>query len=116
MCDLKINLFNGFMSVEAGVFTVGGKGDVNAVVWSILTHKTRRRLVLCVSVCFGDDAQEKRGGLIWTEGGWNNQVLGWFQHQELHHFAGVHVGFGLGHGRVALKEGGWKLSIVGLVL
>lgn len=40
-----------------------------------------------MSVCFGDDAQEERGGLIWAEGGWNNQVLARLHHQELHHFA-----------------------------
>lgn len=76
----------------------------------------RRWLLLCMSVCFGDDAQEERGGLIWTEGGWNNQVLARLQHQELHHFAWVHVGLGLGDGRMRFEEGGRKLSVVCLVL
>lgn len=49
-----------------------------------------------MSVCFGKDAQAARGGLIWIEGGRNNVVLARFQHQELHHLALVHVGFGLG--------------------
>lgn len=69
-----------------------------------------------MSVCFGDDAEEERGGLIWTEGGWNNQVLARLHHQELHHFAWVHVGLGLGDGRISFEEGGRKLSVVCLVL
>lgn len=97
-------------------FSLWKEDKILTLQFVIIDRQDAKALLLCMSVCFGDNAQEEGGGLIWTEGGRNHQVLAGLQHQELHHFAGVHVGLGLGDGRIRFEEGGRKLSVVCHVL
>lgn len=65
---------------------------------------------------FREDGEDEGSGLIGLEGGRYNHVFTGFQHQELHHLAGIQVGFSLGDSWATAEERRWELPHMSLEL
>lgn len=75
-----------------------------------------RVIVLAVRLHFREDGEDEGSGLIGLEGGRYNHVFTGFQHQELHHLAGIQVGFSLGDSWATAEERRWELPHMSLEL